>query len=269
MTYDEVLKKFYEAGVDSASHDADELFIHFGGYGRSTMYLMHRIESDSPEFLEAVERRANREPLQYILGETYFYREKYKVTPDVLIPRSDTEHLVDYAVHNLPEGGEFLDLCTGSGCVAISVLANTKGTKAVGVDISDAALKIAEENAEKNGVRERLKLVKADVMNEVIKGKYDAILCNPPYVSESAYKELAPEIYHEPKNAFLGGEDGGDFYRHLTPIYKEMLNDGGFIAYEIGYDQAYLLVQIAVQSEMSFKVIDDYSGNHRVAILRK
>lgn len=269
MTFDEVRQRLSDAGIESASHDAEELFIRFGGYGRSTMYLMHRIESDSPKFLEAVERRANREPLQYILGETYFYREKYKVTPSVLIPRSDTEHLVDYAVHNLPEGAEFLDLCTGSGCVAISVLANTKGTRAVGVDISDAALKIAEENAEENGVSERLKLVKADVMSEVISGRYDALLCNPPYVSESAYKELAPEIYHEPKNAFLGGEDGGDFYRHLTPIYKEMLKNGGFIAYEIGCDQAELLCGIATANQMTCSILDDYSGNHRVAILRK
>ncbi len=269
MTFDEVVSRFYAAGVDSPSHDAEELFIHFGGYGRSTLYMMYHIESDNPRFLEAVERRANREPLQYIIGESYFYREKYKVTPEVLIPRSDTEILVDYAVKNLKDGARFIDLCTGSGCIAISVLANTNDTKAIATDISDGSLAIAAENAETNGVDKRIKLVKNDVMGEVVEGKFDAVLCNPPYVANKVYEELAPEIYHEPKRAFVGGVDGGDFYRHITPIYKEKLNEGGFIAYEIGYDQAELLRNIAKDTEMSCEIIKDYSDNDRVAILRK
>ena len=268
MTINEAIDILKAAGVDSPGHDAEELFYHFGGYGRSTMYLMHRIESDSPKLIEAVERRAKREPLQYIIGTAYFYREKYKVTPDCLIPRFDTEILVDYAVKNLPRGARFMDLCTGSGCVAISVLCNTKDTTAIAVDIDGGALAVAAENAHTNGVEDRIHLRRIDLMCEVVDEPVFAVLSNPPYVSEDAYRTLEGEIFAEPAHAFLGGEDGGDFYRHLTPIYKEKIAHDGFIAYEIGYDQADLLTKIAEENGMSCEIIKDLSGNDRVAVLK-
>ena len=117
MTLKEAIEKLRAAGVESADYDARELF-RFYRHGTVTL----NTECDSPELLSAVERRANREPLQYIIGEVGFYRESYKVTPDCLIPRPDTETLVDYAVKHIPEGASFLDLCTGSGCVAVSTL---------------------------------------------------------------------------------------------------------------------------------------------------
>ena len=268
MTIEEAIRILTEAGIDSASHDAEELFCRFGGYSRSTLYMMSRIESDSPRLTQAVERRAKREPLQYIIGTAYFYGEKYKVTPDCLIPRFDIETLVDYAVKNLPSGAVFMDLCTGSGCVAISVLSHTKDTYAIAVDIDGGALAVAEENAHTNGVSDRIHLRRADLMQEVVDEPVFAVLSNPPYVSEEAYKGLADEIFAEPPHAFLGGIDGGDFYRHLTPIYKEKIDKKGFIAYEIGYDQADLLRQIAEDNAMSCEIIKDLSGNDRVAVLR-
>ena len=268
MTLNEAISILTEAGVDSPSHDAEELFCHFGGYSRSTMYLMYNIESDSPRLIEAVERRAKREPLQYIIGTAYFYREKYKVTPDCLIPRFDTEILVDYAVKNLPRGATFMDLCTGSGCVAISVLCNTEDTTAIAVDIDGGALAVAEENAHSNGVGDRIHLRRIDLTCEVVDEPVFAVLSNPPYVSEEAYQGLEGEIFCEPAHAFLGGEDGGDFYRHLTPIYKGKIAKEGFIAYEIGYDQADLLRQISEDNGMSCEIIKDLSGNDRVAVLR-
>ena len=269
MTINEAIDILKAAGVDSPSHDAEELFCHFGGYSRSTFYMMSSIESDSPKLIEAVERRAKREPLQYIIGKAYFYRECYKVTPDCLIPRFDTEILVHYAVKHLPEGATFMDLCTGSGCVAISVLCNTKDTKAIAVDIDGGALAVAEENAHDNGVSDRIHLRRCDLMSEVIDEPVFAVLSNPPYVSESAYKGLEGEIFHEPPHAFVGGDDGGDFYRHLTPIYKEKIAPEGFIAYEIGYDQADLLCTIAEENGMSCEILKDLSRNDRVAVLRK
>ena len=268
MTLNEAINILTEAGVDSASHDAEELFCRFGGYSRSTLYMMSRIESDSPKLIEAVERRAKHEPLQYIIGTAYFYREKYKVTPDCLIPRFDTEILVDYAVKNLPRGAVFMDLCTGSGCVAISVLCNSRDTYAIAVDIDGGALAVAEENAHTNGVGDRIHLRRVDLMTDVVDEPVYAVLSNPPYVSEEAYKGLADEIFCEPPHAFLGGIDGGDFYRHLTPIYKEKIASDGFIAYEIGYDQADLLRSIAKENEMSCEILKDLSGNDRVAVLR-
>lgn len=268
MTLEEAIKILNDAGVDSPSYDAEELFCHFGGYYRSTLYLMHSIESNDPKLLAAIERRANREPLQYIIGEVGFYRESYKVTPDCLIPRSDTETLVDYAVKHIPEGERFIDLCTGSGCIAISTLCNTKNTTSIAVDISEGALSVATENAEKNGVSHRIELRRADLMNEVIEEKVFAILSNPPYVTESAYRSLEGEIYHEPMGAFVGGEDGLDFYRRFTPIYKNYIAKSGFIAYEIGYDQAEMLKAIADECSMSCQIIKDLSGNDRVAVLK-
>ena len=268
MTLYEVVRKLSSAGIDNPLGDARALMKHFGGY-QSHEVMWPSVDCSTPEFLSAVEARVNRTPLQYLIGELMFYRETYKVSPDCLIPRSDTEILVDYAVENLPCGARFLDLCTGSGCVAISTLANTKDTTAVAVDISKSALKIAEENGRINGVSDRLTLIECDLLKDKIEGEFFAVLSNPPYVSDSAYESLAPEIAFEPKNAFVGGEDGGDFYRRMTPIYKNSIAEDGFIAYEIGYDQAKLIRSIAKECGMSCKIIKDLSNNDRVAILRK
>jgi len=263
MTLKEAIEKLRKAGIESASYDARELF---KLYCREP--IMMNTECDCPELLSAIDRRKKREPLQYIVGEVGFYRESYIVSPDCLIPRPDTEILVDYAVKNLPEGATFIDLCTGSGCVAISTLKNTKNTNAIAVDISGGALAIATRNAHRNGVEKRIHFRLADLMCEVINEPVFAVLSNPPYVADSVYEDLAEEIYHEPKEAFVGGDDGGDFYRKLTPIYKNMIAEDGFIAYEIGYDQADLLRKIATDCQMSCEILKDLSGNNRVAVLK-
>ncbi len=267
MTLKEAISILKNAGVDSAEHDGRELFSHFGGFDRNMLYLGDA-ESESEELISAIERRAKHEPLQYIIGFADFYRENYILSPDCLIPRSDTEILVDYAVKNLPHGAKFADLCTGSGCIAISVLKNTKNTTAIAVDINSGALAIAKENARRNGVSERLCLHRLDLMSETVEERFFAVLSNPPYVSDTAYESLDDEIFHEPKEAFVGGFDGGDFYRRFTPIYKTKIADGGFIAYEIGYDQADLLREIADKNGMTLQIIKDLSGNDRVAVLK-
>ena len=214
-------------------------------------------------------RRAKREPLQYILGEADFYRETYKVTPDTLIPREDTEILVDYAVKNLPTGARFIDLCTGSGCIALSVLNNTKSTSALAVDISAGALRVAKENARRLSLSDRIEFLLQDATKPLGVDEVFAVLSNPPYVSYEAYSELEKEIYYEPRQAFVGGEDGADFYRAITPIYKNVIPKNGFIAYEIGYDQGALIKDIAKKEGMSSEIIKDLSGNDRVAVLKK
>ncbi len=267
MTLKSAIKALSDAGIESASHDARELFRHFGCFEASRLVLSD-IECNAPELTEAIERRAKREPLQYIIGSVDFYRESYLVTHDCLIPRPDTEILVDYAVHNLPCGARFLDLCTGSGCVAISVLKNTESTTAIAVDINGGALALATENAIRNSVEDRVHFRLLDLMREDVQEPVFAVLSNPPYVSESAYSGLEKEISHEPKCAFVGGVDGGDFYRHLTPVYKGKIAEGGFIAYEIGYDQGGLLKEIAEGCGMTCEIIKDLSDNDRVAVLR-
>ena len=203
MKYSEAVRLLSESGIDEARHDAAMLFSHFSGIGRAELLLSDR-DSDSDELSAAVMRRCRREPLQYIIGEVDFYRERYKVTPDTLIPRPDTEILVDLAVKKLPRGALFLDLCTGSGCVAVSTLKNTDSTRAVATDISEPALAVARHNANINGASDRIEFLAADALKEAAPGDFFAVLSNPPYVTEEAYRDLEPEIYF-----------GGRFFRAL------------------------------------------------------
>jgi release factor glutamine methyltransferase len=267
MTLKEAIKILSDAGIESAGYDAREIFSVIGGVSKSELVLSN-IECKEMAVIDAINRRAKREPLQYIIGNLDFYRENYLVSPACLIPRADTEILVDYAVKNLPSGARFADLCTGSGCIAISTLKNTKDTTAVAMDISRDALDLARKNATRNRVFERIEFIEADVLERVAEPIF-AMLSNPPYVSESAYSALEAEIYHEPKIAFVGGEDGGDFYRRLTEIYSNVIDKKGFIAYEIGYDQGEMLKKIAKDNHMSCEIIKDLGGNDRVAVLKK
>ncbi len=269
MTLKEAIKRLAESGIDSPEYDARELMKHFGKM--SSPILTIGTECDNEEFMRAVDRRASREPLQYIIGEVGFYREEYKVTPDCLIPRSDTEILVDYAVKNLSTGAVFADLCSGSGCIGISVLANTIDTRCLSVDISDGALSLTRENSVKNKVSDRLELLKCDLLSEkpVTDGKFSAVLSNPPYIPRNVYQGLEKEIFHEPSIAFVGGEDGLDFYKAIIPTALDMLTDGGFLALEIGYDQAEEICALAEKHGRRAEILKDYSGNDRVAIIKK
>lgn len=268
MKLSEATKRLSDAGIENARGEAIMLFEHFGGFRKSDL-LVGNPESCSDELCAAISLRETREPLQYILGECPFYRENYLVNENCLIPRSDTEILVDYAVRHIPEGKKFLDLCTGSGCVAISTLKNTKNTHATAVDLSAAALEIAKENAKLNLVSEKIDLRLSDALSERISGDFYAVLSNPPYVTEKAYEGLEPELYREPRMALVAGDGGLEFYKRITSLYRDAFSDGGFIAYEIGYDQGEALKKIAEENELSCEIIKDFSGNDRVAVLRR
>lgn len=268
MTLKEAKEMLSGAGIENAGFEAKLLFSHFSEYSDFEL-LDPELSSASAELSDAVKRRASREPLQYILGSVGFYREEYLVTPDCLIPRPDTEILVDCAARNIPEGKSFLDLCTGTGCVAISTLKNTKNTTALAVDISDGALAVAEKNARLNSVSDRITFQKADVLSEDIGGRFYALLSNPPYVTPKEYEKSEPEIFSEPKIAFIGGDDGLLFYREITERYKNKIEEGGFIAFEIGYLQGDALREIGKDNGFSVEIIKDYSNNDRVALLRK
>ena len=266
ITLKEAIEMLKSAGISSPEYDARELFRAFSGLKEP---LNIRSSSDAYELKTAIKRRVAREPLQYIVGSVGFYREEYKVTPDCLIPRSDTEILVDYAVKNIPEGESFADLCSGSGCVGISTLKNTTGTRCDSFDISDGALAITLENAESNGVAHRLSAIKKDLLTETIDKEYFAILSNPPYIPKEVYEGLDKEIFAEPEIAFVGGEDGLIFYKRLVPMCMERIKPNGFLAFEIGYDQGQSLLNIAEKNRLKCQIIKDYSGNDRVAVLKK
>ena len=254
-----------EAGIEDARDEARMIFRELGG-----LSPIELISLDAEADVDgAIMRRAQREPLAYVTGRAYFYREEYFVDENCLIPRSDTEILVDFAVKNLPRGGRFIDICTGSGCIALSVLNNTDVTTATAVDISAGAIKMAEKNAHALGLSDRIELLVRDALEDAVDGEYDAVLSNPPYVTDGEYLELDKELYFEPRAAFVGGEDGGDFYRRLTPMYKNLLKSGGFIAYEIGAAQAELIGRIAEENGMGCEIIRDFGGHDRVAVLKK
>lgn len=242
-----------EAGIENAAHEARLLTEAFRGEALAT----------------AVARRTSREPLQYILGEWGFWRETYEVSPDCLVPRPDTEHLVERAIALLPEGARFADLCTGSGCVAISTLCSRPDTTALAVDLFPRTLALATRNAARNGVAERVQLLQADVLQAPPSvGEFDAILSNPPYIQRSVVDTLSDEVLREPRAALDGGEDGLDFYRAILTAWRKTLRTGGFFLFEIGYDQGEALRALAREMGLGAEVFRDYGGNDRVVLIR-
>lgn len=221
------------------------------------------------DLARAVARRVAHEPLQYILGEWGFWRECYEVSPDCLVPRPDTEHLVERAIALLPAGARFLDLCTGSGCVAISTLCSRPDTRAVAVDFFPNTLALAARNAAKNGVAERVEFLLADVLKTPPSlGQFDAILANPPYIRSEVIATLSHEVHCEPHAALDGGADGLDFYRAILDDWRVLLREDGFCLFEIGYDQAVALCDMAHARGLRCEVFRDYGGNDRVVLIR-
>ena len=246
------------------------LICHFCGINKAELLLKRDEDFCSPELEKAVKQRASHYPLQYILGYWDFFHETYRVTEDTLIPRQDTEKLVELAIRILPPKARFADLCTGSGCVAISTLASRPDCTAVAVDLFPKTLDVARENAESNGVGARLGFLRADVlkpdfMNEL--GKFDAILSNPPYIEREKLSLLDEELSFEPDTALDGGDDGLDFYRVIIREYGKYLSDDGFMLLEIGYDQAKAISAIAFDAGYKCEVYKDYGGNDRVAFI--
>lgn len=270
MTLKEAIEILRQSGVDSPEYDAREIFKHFANLDNSDITI-GCASSDDVRLTDAIKRRASREPLQYIIGTVGFYREEYEVSPDCLIPRYDTEILVDYAVKHIPRGESFADLCCGSGCIGISTLANTQETRCLFADVSEAAIELTKINAKKNGVASRTMVSVLNLLEDgsELCGEYYAILSNPPYIPEAVYRGLESEIFHEPKIAFVGGESGLVFYEKLLPLALKYLKTGGFIAFEIGYDQGEALTSLAGQNACSCEILKDYSGNDRVAVLKR
>ena len=266
MKLSEVKQRLLMAGVENAVGESLMLFRHFTSIPEYALRLDDPDCSDEA-FLDAVASRERREPLQYILGECAFYEEVYRVTPAVLIPRSDTEVLVEEICRRIPRGGSLLDLCTGSGCIALSVLLHSEATKATLVDISTDALAIAEENRDKYGLCERAKLLCMDILKDFPEGRFDIIASNPPYIPEEVYRGLAPEIFAEPKMAFVAEEDGMLFYRTILERGRAHLCEGGIFAFEIGYDQKERMEALARAYSLQLEIRYDLSGNPRVAIL--
>jgi len=273
MTWREICDRLRESGVDTPEWDAELLLEHFCGV--SSAAIVSNPDADYPDaaLADAVMRRADRYPLQYLLGEWQFYRQTYEVSPDCLIPRADTELIVETAIRLLPPNACFADLCTGSGCIAISTLAERPDTRALALEKFPRTLELAVRNAARNGVSERFTPHLADLFddNAIPSDRtFDAILSNPPYIRPDVIARLEPELAAEPIAALDGGTDGLDFYRRILALAPDCLAPHGFVLFEIGYDQAAALTSLAPAYGFCVEsVLQDLGGCDRAVLLRR
>lgn len=210
-----------------------------------------------------IDRRCLGEPYAYIAGVKEFMKLNFLVNKNVLIPREDTEILVLEAIKRCPT--KVLDMCTGSGCIAISLAKYIQNLEVDAVDISSPALTVAKKNAKLNEVD--VKFIKSDLFENVT-DKYDMIVSNPPYIRKEDMKTLQKEVKREPKKALDGGENGLDFYDKILLEAKKYLNSNGVILFEIGYDQAKEITELAKKyNYKKVKKVKDLSGNDRVLII--
>lgn len=226
-------------------------------------------EKSTEKYNELVNQRAGHIPLQHIIGTQEFMGLTFKVNENVLIPRQDTELLVENVVDYLGNDERtVLDMCTGSGCIAVSIDRLSKDSKVTAVDISEKALEVAQENNRLNNAN--VTFIQSDLFTNVT-GKYDIIVSNPPYIRTDEIPKLMEEVKsHEPVMALDGMEDGLYFYKKICGEASDYLNDNGKIFFEIGYDQGDDVSEILRQNRFcNIEVLKDLSGNDRVVIARK
>lgn len=212
-------------------------------------------------------RRSLGEPLQYLLGKWEFYGLEFFVGEGVLIPRQDTETLVETAINmKLPENPKILDLCSGSGCIAVTLKKYIKNADVTAVEISEKAVGYINKNKKHNNAD--INVVVGDVLTEKTSEGFsdiDMIVCNPPYLTAQDMNELQKEVTFEPKKALFGGNDGLDFYRNITKLWKKSLKEGGILAYEIGKGQENDIIKIMEENSFTnINTADDLCGITRV-----
>lgn len=267
---------FEQKGVETPRLDAEVLLSHLLKKQRIYLYVHFDEPLQAEElaaYREMIKKRVAHVPVAYILGEKEFMGLTFQVTADTLVPRPDTEILVQAAVDALkgmpPEAHRFADIGTGSGAICLSVLHFTENTEADTVDISPGARAVAEQNAAALGLTERITFHTGDLLEPIKDKTYTAILSNPPYIPQADIETLAPEVRcKEPMTALCGGADGLDFYRRLCAEAPDMLLAGGFMAFEVGIHQAEAVANLAQEHPLieRTEIIKDYAGIDRVVV---
>jgi release factor glutamine methyltransferase len=254
--------------------DAELLLMHL--IGRDRVFLL--THSDAPltteqaaEYESWLERRAAHEPIQYILGEQEFFGLTFAVTRDVLIPRPETEHLVETLLARVPhdQALRIVDIGTGSGAIAVALAHSLPQAQVTALDISAAALAVAKGNAETHHVADRMRFLQSDLLNAVAGERFDAIVSNPPYVADGDRASLEPQVRdYEPASALFAGPSGLDVYERLIPEALAALEPGGWLLMEIGQGQRDALAQLlSGWNDVGF--VDDLQGIPRVACARR
>lgn len=248
--------------------DCDRTQLHLGDYEAD--------EEKMKAFYEALDSYARGIPVQYITGESEFMGLEFQVNPSVLIPRPETEVLVERILQLMGKEGfaapYILDLGTGSGAIAVSLTKHNPLCKIVASDISEEVLEVAKANAALNGVGERIRFVLSDLFKGIDeKERFDLIISNPPYIPADNYDALPLEVKSEPRIALDGGEKGLEFYKKIIPESAKRLREGGYLVLEMGFGQAEAIKKIADQTQ-SFgetEIVKDYNGINRVFFVRK
>lgn len=271
MQYREIYRQgtaaLKKAGIEEAALDARLLLEEVCGTDRTVLYAhgeRELTEAEEKRYLEGIKSRADRIPLQHILGRTVFMGLTFLVNGSVLCPRPDTEVLVEEVLKHLHDGMRILDIGTGSGCILLSLLHYSNDCQGVGADISGEALQVARANKERLAV-EQAEFVQSNLF-ENVEGKYEIIVSNPPYIRSGEIAGLMPEVRdHEPYTALDGGEDGLFFYREITNKAKTYLPGGGMLFYEIGCEQGEAVKRIMEEAGYrEIEIIKDFSGLDRV-----
>ncbi|MFA7485356.1 MAG: peptide chain release factor N(5)-glutamine methyltransferase [Phycisphaerae bacterium] len=269
-------------GVDSPRLSAEQLLSYVLGLKRIELYTQFDKPVDKTQLdklHDLVKRAGEHEPIAYLTGKSEFYSLEFYITKDCLIPRPETELLVERAVEFLrTRNSEQLvcDLCTGCGCIAAAIAKNFSNAKIIATDISDAALAIAEKNIEKHQLSERIKLLQGDLFEPLIPqldtSKFDLILCNPPYVASGEYENPDKNVrQYEPKIALDAGADGLDIYRRIIQKAQDFLKDDSLMILEIGYKQGPQVKQLLEETSFFSMVTiqKDYQDNDRIVLARK
>lgn len=266
--YKEGIDRLREAGIKEAELDAWYMLEFITGITKASYYGEPAKEVDEEkalEYLEKIQIRSTRVPLQHITGEQEFMGYPFLVNDHVLIPRQDTETLVEEALKISYTGMKMLDMCTGSGCILLSMLKMKPEIEGTGCDISEEALKVAEANRKRLEVN--AKLIQSDLF-EHIEGTYDMIVSNPPYIRTAVIAELQDEVrLHDPWIALDGKEDGLFFYRKIVRESGRYLRKGGTLLFEIGHDQGEAVSELMkAEGYSDVKVKKDLAGLDRVVI---
>jgi release factor glutamine methyltransferase len=261
---------------DRARQDAETLLLDL--LGKDKAWLMaHSEEELSSEqglhYLKLLERRYSGEPIQYLIARTEFYRLPFRVTPDVLIPRPETEHLVEQAIALAArfQAPRIVDVGTGSGAIAIALAHHLPNAVISAIDLSATALAIARQNAALNGVSHFIEFLEGDLLGPVAGQQFDIVVSNPPYVPLADHASLAVEVRdHEPALALFAGDDGLDIYRRLIPASFAALVPGGLVALEIGYGQSPAISELLAESGFDrIEFAHDLQDIPRVASARR
>ena len=268
MSIQQIIKILTDAGIEEneAKKEVEMLLEHFCGYTAKDEIIGKTLPEESLKLLEkkAELRVQDRMPIQYIIGESWFMGERFKVTPDVLIPRDETEILVSKAIEIIKENKfkHVLDIGTGSGCIACTIAKNT-GATVLGIDISSDAIRVALDNVTRMGINNKAVFRKSNLFEKIrMEETFDLIVSNPPYIPYGT--ELQPEVKHEPEIALFSGKTGLEYYEKIINDAPKFLNKNGYLMFELGINESDFVINMMKKCFAEITIIKDFAGIDRV-----